>query len=61
MVAEGWITFRNVTQKQEHYMQFHPEIQTSSKNEKGKKKADKDKACNLCTKKFTDVTNLFNH
>ncbi|CAB4268337.1 unnamed protein product [Prunus armeniaca] len=42
-------------------MQFYPEIQTSSKNEKGNKKADKEKACNMCTKKFTSITNLFNH
>ncbi|BBG96621.1 Myzus persicae-induced lipase 1 [Prunus dulcis] len=59
--CEGSVTFRNATQKQEHYMQFHPEIQTSSKNDKGMKKADKEKACNLCTKKFTSVTDLFNH
>ncbi|KAI5342400.1 hypothetical protein L3X38_010275 [Prunus dulcis] len=59
--CEGSVTFRNATQKQEHYMQFHPEIQTLSKNDKGMKKADKEKACNLCTKKFTSVTDLFNH
>ncbi|ONI20939.1 hypothetical protein PRUPE_2G042200 [Prunus persica] len=59
--CEGSVTFRNATQKQEHYMQFHPEIQTSSKNEKGMKKADKEKACNLCTKKFISGTDLFNH
>ncbi|CAL9004592.1 unnamed protein product [Prunus brigantina] len=59
--CEGSVTFRNATQKQEHYMQFNSEIQTSSKNEKGKKKTDKARACNLCTKNFTFVTDLFNY
>ncbi|CAB4268335.1 unnamed protein product [Prunus armeniaca] len=56
--CEGSVTFGNAIQKQEHYMQFHPDIQTSAKNEKRKKKADKDKACNLCTRMFTSAESL---